>query len=102
MSLRNGTVLVPSSLESFSRLQTQSVALFSLHAVYCRGVTLPLCSIYHATCPAVDLLCCPTGGTMYSEKDLTHATQTLGDHDPGSCMSKWNKTRFMRHALVIR
>eukprot|EP00903_Cladosiphon_okamuranus_P017476 g16096.t1 len=49
-----------------------------------------------------DVLCCPMGGTMYSEKDLIHATQTLGDHDPRSCLSKWDKTRFMRHALVIR
>lgn len=30
------------------------------------------------------------------------ATQLLGDHDPGKMMSDHNKTRFMRHALVIR
>eukprot|EP00752_Nemacystus_decipiens_P013455 g11917.t1 len=50
----------------------------------------------------LDLLCCPAGGNMYSEKDLVHSTQTLADHDPGSCMSRWDKTRFMRHAIVIR
>lgn len=58
--------------------------------------------LLHKHPPAVDMLCCPTGGNMYSEKDLMHSTQTLGDHDPGSCMSKWDKTRFMRHAIVIR
>lgn len=67
-----------------------------------RGVLLPLYVRYHTKPHAGDLLFCPTGGTMYSEKDLIHATQTLGDHDPGNCMSKWDKTRFMRHALVIR
>ncbi|CAM9547988.1 unnamed protein product [Ectocarpus fasciculatus] len=49
-----------------------------------------------------DFLCCPTGGTMYSEKNIHGVTQTLGDHDPGECMSRWDKTRYMRHALVIR
>lgn len=39
---------------------------------------------------------------MYSEKDLDGASQTLADHDPDSCMKRWDKTRFMRHALVIR
>ncbi len=39
---------------------------------------------------------------MYSEKDMDGATQTLGDHDPSECMSRWDKTRYMRHALVIR
>ncbi|CAN0082815.1 unnamed protein product, partial [Hapterophycus canaliculatus] len=47
-------------------------------------------------------LCCTTGGTMFSEKDLNRATQTLGDHDNGNTMSRWDKTRFLRHALVIR
>ncbi|CBJ28410.1 expressed unknown protein [Ectocarpus siliculosus] len=50
----------------------------------------------------LDFLCCPTGGTMYSEKNIHGVTQTLGDHDPGDCMSRWDKTRHMRHALVIR
>ncbi|CBJ32136.1 hypothetical protein Esi_0309_0043 [Ectocarpus siliculosus] len=50
----------------------------------------------------LDVLCCPTGGTLKSEKDINGVTQTLGDHDPGSCMTRWDKTRFMRHALVIR
>ncbi|CAB1109107.1 unnamed protein product [Ectocarpus sp. CCAP 1310/34] len=50
----------------------------------------------------LEFLCCPTGGSMYSEKDIDGVTQTLGDHDPGDCMSRWDKTRFMRHALVIR
>ncbi|CAN0194800.1 unnamed protein product, partial [Ectocarpus sp. 12 AP-2014] len=50
----------------------------------------------------LEFLCCPTGGTMYSEKNIDGVTQTLGDHDPGDCMSRWDKTRFMRHALVIR
>ncbi|CAM9445430.1 unnamed protein product [Ectocarpus sp. 6 AP-2014] len=49
-----------------------------------------------------DVLCCPTGGKLKSEKDINGVTQTLGDHDPGSCMTRWDKTRFMRHALVIR
>lgn len=51
---------------------------------------------------AVDLIFCPTGGTMYSEKDIYGMTQTLGDHDQGGLLSRWDKTRFMRHALVIR
>ncbi|CAN0221129.1 unnamed protein product, partial [Hapterophycus canaliculatus] len=58
-----------------------------------------------STCTFNDVcgvLCCLTGGTMYSEKNMDGATQTLGDHDPGECMSRWDKTRFMRHALVIR
>ncbi|CAM9575121.1 unnamed protein product [Ectocarpus sp. 13 AM-2016] len=50
----------------------------------------------------LDVLCCPTGGTLKSEKDISEVTQTLGDHDPGNCMTRWDKTRFMRHALVIR
>ncbi|CAM9174696.1 unnamed protein product [Scytosiphon promiscuus] len=58
-----------------------------------------------STCTFNDVfgaLCCPTGGTLYSEKDMNGATQTLGDKDPGECLSRWDKTRFMRHALVIR
>ncbi|CAM9168047.1 unnamed protein product [Scytosiphon promiscuus] len=47
-------------------------------------------------------LFCTAGGTMYSEKDVDGATQTLGDHDPGQAMRRWDHTRFMRHALVIR
>lgn len=40
---------------------------------------------------------------MRSEKDLDQATQTLGDFDQGSCGGgRWDKTRYMRHALVIR
>lgn len=42
------------------------------------------------------------GGTMFSRKDMNGATQTLGDHDPGDCTSKFDKTRYKRHALVIR
>ncbi|CAN0192757.1 unnamed protein product [Scytosiphon promiscuus] len=49
-----------------------------------------------------DVLSCPRGGTMYSEKDIDGVTQTLGDHDPGEYTSRWDKTRYMRHALVIR
>ncbi|CAN0419191.1 unnamed protein product, partial [Ectocarpus fasciculatus] len=50
----------------------------------------------------LDVLCCPTGGTLRSKKNINEVTQTLGDHDPGNCMTRWDKTRFMRHALVIR
>eukprot|EP00903_Cladosiphon_okamuranus_P017480 g16100.t1 len=50
----------------------------------------------------LDLIFCPTGGTMHSAKDIYGVTQTLGDHDQGGLMSRWDKTRFMRHALVIR
>ena len=39
---------------------------------------------------------------MRSEKTLDEATQTLGDYDQGSCVQRWDKTRHMRHALVIR
>lgn len=39
---------------------------------------------------------------MFTEKNIDHATQTLGDNDPGGCTSRWDKTRFVRHALVIR
>lgn len=63
--------------------------------------TVVLCYV-HKNPPTVEMLCCPKGGNMYSEKDLTHATQTMGDHDPGSLMSQWDKVRFMRHAIVIR
>ncbi|CAM9157371.1 unnamed protein product [Ectocarpus fasciculatus] len=49
-----------------------------------------------------DYLTCAKGGTMYTEKNIDHATQTLGDNDPGGCTSRWDKTRFVRHALVIR
>lgn len=37
-----------------------------------------------------------------SEKNIDGVTQTLGDHDPGTCMSRWDKERYMRHALIIR
>lgn len=39
---------------------------------------------------------------MYSQKDMDGATQTLGDDDPGDCMSRFDKQRHKRHALVIR
>eukprot|EP00903_Cladosiphon_okamuranus_P017475 g16095.t2 len=65
-----------------------------------------LCTSYQTSkcsCKDVyDIFCCPAGGTMYSQKDMNGVTQTLGDHDPNSCMSRWDKTRYMRHALVIR
>ncbi|CAN0304631.1 unnamed protein product [Ectocarpus sp. 6 AP-2014] len=50
----------------------------------------------------LDSLCCSTGGTMHSEKNIDGVTQTLGDHDPGGCVRRWDKTRYLRHALVIR
>ena len=54
-------------------------------------------------CPAaVGKVCCSTGGTLYSEKNINGATQTLGDYDPEKCMSEHDYTRYMRHALVIR
>ena len=39
---------------------------------------------------------------MKSGKDVDEATQTLGDYDQGTCSGRWDKTRYMRHALVIR
>lgn len=42
------------------------------------------------------------GGTVYSEKNINGATQTLGDYDPSGCLSEHDHTRYMRHALVIR
>ncbi|CAM9183628.1 unnamed protein product, partial [Ectocarpus sp. 13 AM-2016] len=35
-----------------------------------------------------DCLTCAKGGTMYTEKNIDHATQTLGDNDPGGCTSR--------------
>ena len=65
-----------------------------------------LITSYHTSnCTYNDVLgadCCPMGGTMYSDKNITGATQTLGDHDPRDCLSKHDLTRYMRHALVIR
>ena len=39
---------------------------------------------------------------MKSSKDLIQSTQTLGDFDQGSCVRRWDKKRYMSHALVIR
>ncbi|CAN0331482.1 unnamed protein product, partial [Laminaria digitata] len=49
-----------------------------------------------------DFMWCSVGGVMQSGKDVDQATQTLGDYDQGACAGRWDKTRYMRHALVIR
>lgn len=65
-----------------------------------------LTTSYMSTTHRWDEICnfvwCTVGGVMTSSKDLNGATQTLGDFDQGSCVRRWDKTRYMRHALVIR
>lgn len=45
---------------------------------------------------------CIVGGSLQTDKDIEGAIQTLGDHDPNGVIMKHDKTRRMRHALVVR
>ena len=39
---------------------------------------------------------------MRTDKGIDGVTQTLGDYDPEGLMKRFDKTRHMRHALVVR
>jgi len=45
---------------------------------------------------------CIVGGSMQTDKDIEGAMRSLGDYDPEGIVKKHEKTRRMRHALVVR
>jgi len=45
---------------------------------------------------------CIVGGSLQTDKDIEGAILTVGDHDPEGFVKNHDKTRRMRHALVVR